>query len=206
MSQKNQWKIAGALVGVFVVLVSYKAGIIGPGTDDAIAMAAKVSDPVQNRNVDAAEIITFLESSQLKKISVRDSQSDFVPVTRDPFYSIENRPPSLGADPSNAHGDEISNQMISTESFGHPRISREETLGGMSVTAIFSTAEWSKAVINGEYLGIGEIIQGFTVVEIGKRHVVIEDHDGKESLTQSNAFDYSRNSSANSTVEKEPIS
>jgi hypothetical protein len=206
MKQKDQWKIAGTLIAVFAVLVFYKAGVIGPSADDSVVLAAKFDNPTLIRSEDAAEIVTLLASSQIEKIEVLKMKDDIAPLTRNPFFEVHEVEHSGRPVFNQAAGTNDSNPAIFGEPIASRGIPRKELLDGMIVSGIFSTNDWSKAVISGEYLGIGDTIEGFTVVEIGKRYVVVEDHYGKESLTLTNTLEFSERPIENTTAERKPTS
>lgn len=69
--------------------------------------------------------------------------------------------------------------MPLVDSHGKIRISREVGIEGMFLEGIIYSEESPLVVINGEVLGGGQLISGYTVLKVGKKVVILE-KKGKE--------------------------
>ena len=169
---KVQLPLTGLLIVVFGVVLFWR---FAPGKESAaIAIVEKgISTLVSFSEIEDLEsLIEAVEQNALIGDSKSESGSR---LERDPFVKAR----AFSPGPTQETGEGIESELISEEG-GEKVVNRSEFLEEASLTAVITMGNRSVAVLDGQYLRIGNTIAGLTVTEIAEDHIVLKDELGSE--------------------------
>ena len=164
-SPRTQLVLALGLAGLLIVVLAYKTGKFRP-------QSLFSSDPAEESQMLATvSVEEFM--SLIQKATVVSEFNGLEPTT---VSMIERNPFLKPMERSGSH----SEQTITVT-----RPAPEFEIVTLRLSATLVAGENSQALINGQYVAEGGKIEGYRVISIGERKVIVEQDDGPVTLYMS---------------------
>lgn len=187
ISRRHQWVLAIILIVALAAIVLWKSGMIGGIDEEDSTSEMMPSAESETPGVSVAKLTSLIEMAEASRLSGESGGGPFKAAARDPFHvpdvgseTLQDGTSGLSNSSQDGHQNEGGvDNVAEEEALGPPR---EEVLAGFTVSAVFRTDTWSRAVLSGRYVRVGDVVDGFMVKSILKREIVLEDEEGEEVI------------------------
>ena len=170
---KAQIPLAGVLIVVFAAILFWPSD---KKREKAVEAVLQVSVETPSAKLQRAELLSLID--QLAEDSDADAAdtSSHAPLHRDPFAPTSALFPNLAEEnfenATRAGVDELSERGVV----------RKQFLADIVLSAVFSMGDESVAVIDDNYVRVGDRVGGFTIRSIQGDSIVLEDKLGHVTL------------------------
>lgn len=187
ISRRHQWVLAIILIVALAAIVLWKFGVTGGIDEEVSAGETMPSAESETPRVSVARLTSLIEMAEASRLIGESGGGPFEAAARDPFHAsdvgsetLQDATSGLSNSPQDGLRDEGGvDDAAEEEALGPPR---EEVLAGFTVSAVFKTDTWSRAVLSGRYVRVGDVVEGFVVKSILESEIVLEDEEGEEVI------------------------
>ena len=187
MSSKVQWTLASILIVAFVLILAWRFSQLRKTEPEGIEVAvASVIAPSESSesSLSVAELRALIEGVKASRVEWDRAAEPPRTVSLDPFHAPESllikSQDELLAGTEAAEGEE--GDLENAAGLEEPGPSRDEILATTVLSGVFRTDTWSAAVINGQYVPVGDVVGGFLVKQVLDYEVILEDEEGQEVI------------------------